>query len=180
MNIVVSLTTYTSTSPALSLHQVLRKLLASKNPDDLRAANRLIREMVRRVSWDGGWDNACVLVSWLAGKVAGTVSVCWYTPIGIVITPPCHNVYTSHGVYTFKFRNFGWVSSEASRVSCMALVKYSIEFSGAQWSCFLLNSHTHSTTRLIHWPLPRFGLACSLNLHVRVVLSHTPLAMQVS
>ena len=30
--------------------QMLQKLLASKNPDDLRAANRLIREMVRRVS----------------------------------------------------------------------------------------------------------------------------------
>ena len=28
--------------------QMLQKLLASKNPDDLRAANRLIREMVRR------------------------------------------------------------------------------------------------------------------------------------
>ena len=27
---------------------MLQKLLASKNPDDLRAANRLIREMVRR------------------------------------------------------------------------------------------------------------------------------------
>jgi ADP-ribosylation factor-binding protein GGA len=30
--------------------KMLQKLLASKNPDDLRAANRLIREMVRRVS----------------------------------------------------------------------------------------------------------------------------------
>lgn len=88
MNIVVSLTTYTNTSPALSLHQVLRKLLASKNPDDLRAANRLIREMVRRVSWDGGRDNACILASWLAGRVASTMSVCCYTPLGIVITPP--------------------------------------------------------------------------------------------
>lgn len=29
---------------------MLQKLLASRNPDDLRAANRLIREMVRRVS----------------------------------------------------------------------------------------------------------------------------------
>ena len=29
---------------------MLQKLLSSKNPDDLRAANRLIREMVRRVS----------------------------------------------------------------------------------------------------------------------------------
>ena len=28
--------------------QMLQKLLSSKNPDDLRAANRLIREMVRR------------------------------------------------------------------------------------------------------------------------------------
>lgn len=27
---------------------MLQKLLASKNPEDLRAANRLIREMVRR------------------------------------------------------------------------------------------------------------------------------------
>lgn len=27
---------------------MLQKLLSSKNPDDLRAANRLIREMVRR------------------------------------------------------------------------------------------------------------------------------------
>ncbi len=27
---------------------MLQKLLASKNPDDLRAANRLIRDMVRR------------------------------------------------------------------------------------------------------------------------------------
>ena len=35
------------TSP---FNKVLRKLLASKNPEDLRAANRLIREMVRRVS----------------------------------------------------------------------------------------------------------------------------------
>ena len=67
---------------------MLRKLLASKNPDDLRAANRLIREMVRRVSWDGGWDSACVLVSWLAGKVAGTVSVCWYAPFEYVDAPP--------------------------------------------------------------------------------------------
>ena len=30
------------------ISQMLQKLLASKNPDDLRAANRLIREMVRR------------------------------------------------------------------------------------------------------------------------------------
>ena len=29
---------------------MLHKLLASRNPDDLRAANRLIRDMVRRVS----------------------------------------------------------------------------------------------------------------------------------
>ena len=29
---------------------MLRKLLQSKNPEDLRAANRLIRDMVRRVS----------------------------------------------------------------------------------------------------------------------------------
>lgn len=28
--------------------QMLQKLLSSKNPEDLRAANRLIREMVRR------------------------------------------------------------------------------------------------------------------------------------
>ena len=30
--------------------QMLGKLLKSKNPEDLRAANRLIRDMVRRVS----------------------------------------------------------------------------------------------------------------------------------
>ena len=33
--------------------QILQKLLSSKNPDDLRAANRLIRDMVRRVSGRG-------------------------------------------------------------------------------------------------------------------------------
>ena len=33
------------------LFQILQRLLSSKNPDDLRAANRLIRDMVRRVSW---------------------------------------------------------------------------------------------------------------------------------
>lgn len=35
-------------SPFISLPQMLQKLLASKNPEDLRAANRLIRDMVRR------------------------------------------------------------------------------------------------------------------------------------
>ena len=48
-----------------SFPQMLRKLLQSKNPEDLRAANRLIRDMVRRVSESGthhtlNWDRSKV------------------------------------------------------------------------------------------------------------------------